>query len=151
MKRNETMKDKIKLVQKSLMAQLFLYISLSAIAVVAYEAELLLPGGMASDSTLQYNILMVMELLTICSIPLALKLFSFKNVKLSLENSGADALKKYGSVRISIIGLPLLLNTILYYQFMAVAFAYMAIIGLICIVFVYPSMGRCLNEINIEK
>lgn len=143
--------NNIKTVQRLLMGQLLFYILLSAVAVFAYETEILVPGVFADDSTLQYGALMVMELLTICTIPLSLKLFSFKKVKTQLERNGLKGLRLFGTLRINMLGIPVLMNTFFYYQFVAVAFAYMAIIGLLCVTFVYPSMGRCMNEIQCEK
>ena len=49
------------------------------------------------------------------------------------------------------IGVPLVANTILYYMSMSVAYGYMAIIGGLCFTFVYPSIGRCINETNIGE
>lgn len=144
-------KNDIKAVQRLLMVQLLFYVLSSAILVCGYEAEVFLPGALADDSAFQYVVLMIMELLTICTIPLSLKLFSFRMVKARLEKDGLKALKRFGTLRMSMLGMPLLLNTFFYYQFMAVAFAYMAIIGLLCVTFVYPSMGRCMNEIQCEK
>ena len=39
-----------------------------------------------------------------------------------------------------------MLNAVLYYQFMAVAFGYMSIILLLSLFFVYPSKTRCEQE-----
>ena len=41
---------------------------------------------------------------------------------------------------------PMLINTFMYYQTMAPAFGYMAIILFLCLFFVYPSVGRCEDE-----
>ena len=46
----------------------------------------------------------------------------------------------------SLLADPMLINTLLYYVFMNVAFGYMAIIGLLSMVFVYPSKSRCEQE-----
>ena len=46
------------------------------------------------------------------------------------------------------IGLPMVANTWLYYQFMNVAFGYMAIIGLLSLCFIYPSHARCNQEVS---
>ena len=41
---------------------------------------------------------------------------------------------------------PWLINTFMYYQTMAPTFGYMAIILMLCLFFVYPSMERCVDE-----
>ena len=93
-----------------------------------------------------YNVMMFMELVTICAIPVALKMFSIKFIRRRLSAEGSTALLKWGMLRILLIGLPMLVNTISYYLFMSVAFAYMAVIGLLCFSFIYPSKDRCMDE-----
>ena len=46
--------------------------------------------------------------------------------------------------------LPMLINTFMYYQTMSPAFGYMAIILVLCLFFVYPSIGRCIEETSEE-
>ena len=43
---------------------------------------------------------------------------------------------------------PMVVNTLLYYLFMNVAFGYLAIILALCIFFVFPSMSRCEAEVG---
>ena len=53
-------------------------------------------------------------------------------------------------MRLALIELPMLSNTIFYYMYMKPTFAYLAIILLLCLPFVWPSMGRCLAETEEE-
>lgn len=133
-------------VQKTLLWETLTLIILSLMVVVLFETDFLIPGIWAMSSDLMYIIMMVMELLTICLVPVALKMFRMKILKRKLSNNGGGALLRWGTLRILLIGLPMLLNTIFYYLFMAVAFAYMAVIGLLCFSFIYPSMDRCIDE-----
>ena len=87
-----------------------------------------------------------MELITICLIPISLRLFKFHVVKRAFQSSAEAALRKWGSVRLLMLTLPMLVNCWLYYQFMNVAFGYMGIIGLLSLCFVYPSKARCNQE-----
>ena len=57
-----------------------------------------------------------------------------------------DALLPLGTARLNMLCLPMLINTFMYYQTMAPAFGYMAIILFLCLFFVYPSVGRCEEE-----
>ena len=114
--------------------------------VVLYELEWLEPTNLAGDVTLVYFITIVMELLTIAVIPLALKLFSIKWVHRKLVNGKGTALLQWGTARINMLCLPMLINTFMYYQTMAPAFGYLAIILFLCLFFIYPSIGRCEDE-----
>lgn len=124
---------------------------LSLLAVILYETETLLPGSLAAEGGTEFVVVSLMELLTICFIPLALRLFKFKTVHESLVATRSKGLARWGSLRLMLICLPMLVNTVMYYQFMNVAFGYMGIIGLICLVFVWPGMKRCIAETGGEQ
>lgn len=98
----------------------------------------------------QYTVLMIMELATICMIPFALKMLKIKPICNDIKKRGWTVYCRYALFRLCLIGIPMVLNIFFYYQFLAVAFAYLAIIGAICLAFVYPSEGKCLNEIQCE-
>lgn len=135
--------------------EFWLPVALSLIIVVLYETESLADGVWATDKSLEFVIATVMELLTICLIPLALRLFKFKHIHRQLHQAAEDvrrsSLLRYGSLRLNMLCLPLLVNTLLYYLFMNVAFGYMAIILLLCLFFVYPSMARCVDDTLAEN
>ena len=52
--------------------------------------------------------------------------------------------------RLLMLCVPMIVNTVLYYVFMNVAFGYMGIILFLCLFFVMPTMDRCLSEIKEE-
>ena len=83
-----------------------------------------------------------MELITIVFIPVALRLFKTKDVEKRLEEGNIKAFRKWGLVRILMITVPLVLNTLLYYSFMNTTFGYMALILLICLPFIYPAARK---------
>ena len=87
-----------------------------------------------------------MELLTLCIIPMSLRLFKFGAVSRRLVS--AESLLKYGMVRMLMLCLPMLANTLLYYLYMNVAFGYMAIIVFLCLAFVLPTKTRCESEVS---
>lgn len=138
-------------VRNLLLSQLIAYLSLAVAVVVGFESDLLEVGACAEDVFVKYQMLMFMEVLTICFIPMALKMFSLSAVRRRLKADGVRGLALFGSCRMAMIGAPLVANTILYYMSMSVAYGYMAIIGGLCFTFVYPSMGRCVNETNIGE
>ena len=88
-----------------------------------------------------------MEVLTIVAIPLALKLFKLKPIAARLATTtGVSALRLWGVVRLQLLCVPMVVNIVSYYLFMWVGFAYLAIILLLSLFFVYPSLSRCYNE-----
>ena len=125
-------------------------IAVALIIVLLYETEILLPGVLALSNRLCFVVATIMELLTIAIIPFALRLFKFRKVNGKLTESETtrwDNLLKYGSVRILLLAIPMIINvTFLYYMFMNVTFAYMAIILFLCMFFVYPTVDKCIAE-----
>ena len=121
----------IKQVQRILMTNFLFMLLVALLLVVLYETEILTANDIAANQTMMFGILVVMELTTILVIPMALKLFSLK-------------------ARINMLCLPMLINTFMYYQTMSPAFGYMAIILVLCLFFVYPSIGRCIEETSEE-
>lgn len=140
----------MKSVRKTLSILFAVPIFLSLIIVLLYECDLLIGGELEGDAVLEYQLVGTMELITICLIPLALRLFKFKFVHRQITDESVKGMKKWGILRIAMIAIPMLVNTFLYYQFVNVAFGYMGIIGLLSLVFVYPSEERCRREMGDE-
>ena len=128
----------IKQVQRILLTNFFFMVVVTLLLVGLYETEILTPTDMASDATL----------VTIVAIPVALKMFSLKAVRRKLVARKGDALLPWGTARLNMLCLPMLINTFMYYQTMSPAFGYMAIILFLCLFFVYPSIGRCEAEVS---
>ena len=75
-----------------------------------------------------------------------MKLFKLRAVAKRLRTP--QALLCLGSLRLAMLTVPMVVNTLLYYLFMNVAFGYLAIILALCIFFVFPSMSRCEAEVG---
>ena len=60
----------------------------------------------------------------------------------------AEALLRFGMTRLLALCLPMVINTILYYLYMNVAFGYLAIVLLLALTFIVPTKARCESEIN---
>jgi hypothetical protein len=136
----------MKKVHRILLTEYLICVGLSLIAVVLYENEVLLPGVAADRTSEQYVCQIIMELLTLAVIPSSLYLFKLKRVSAQLKADGARALKRWGSLRMLALGLPMVVNTLLYYRFMNVAFGYMGIVLFLSLFFVFPSKARCIME-----
>lgn len=137
----------MKNVKNTLTVLLWTVLALALIVVVLFETDVLMFGYYAgSGEQAEFLLTTMMELLTLAVIPLALKLFKFPRVHADLVSRKAEALRKWGLLRLLMLLVPLLVNTLLYYAYANVAFGYMAIILVIVLPFVYPSIERCQSE-----
>lgn len=101
-----------------------------------------------SDQT-RFVLQTVAILLSLAVVPLSLKLFSLEKVKEDLMERKAGALKKWGTLRLLMLGVVLIGNTLLYYMLgYEPAFGYLAIITALVLPFVVPTAKRCEAEID---
>ena len=99
-----------------------------------------------SDET-RFILQTVAILLSLAVVPLSLKLFSMQKIKADLSERKAPALKKWGALRLLMLGVILVGNTLLYYMLgYEPAFGYLAIITALVMPFVVPTMKRCEAE-----
>lgn len=148
---HDDMPPKAKRLTHTLKTAFFLKVAL-ALSCVAYNE--IRPGallGLIGCGTKEYYILMAMELTTVCTIPAALKIMKLRRVRENIRENGLPSYLRFALLRMSLIGFPLLANIFFYYCFMSVPFAYMAMIEALCLAFVYPGEGRCLNETQCEE
>ena len=113
-------------------------VGVAVVIAALYELDILPSGMMIGRPQDEFLSTISMELITIVFIPVALRLFKTKDVEKRLEEGDIKAFRKWGLVRILMITVPLVLNTLLYYSFMNTTFGYMALILLICLPFIYP-------------
>ena len=136
----------MKKTQRILMVVFITILTLSLLCVVIYETNVLEAGSMADKKQDEFFALTVLELASLSGVVLALRLFKFKCIHNELVTQKAPALLKWGLMRLALLELPMLSNTFFYYMFMNPGFGYMAIIQLLCLPFVYPSLNRCIAE-----
>lgn len=132
--------------QKTLMTAFIVILVLVLLWVVLNETGILESGSGAVSDQAEFINTTIMEIATLGGAFLGLKMFKFKAIHAELVSQKAPALLKWGLLRLALIELPMLSNTIFYYMYMKPTFAYLAIILLLCLPFVWPSMGRCLAE-----
>ena len=135
-------------VQKQLIVAFCIPIVICALLVFLYETDILPVGTLAESKSSEFVISVIMELLTLLVIPLALKLFKFKRIRNQLTTNKAQALFPWGLVRLLLLAIPMVLNTLLYYLYMNVAFGYMGIILFLCLFFIIPTMDRCKSDVE---
>lgn len=86
----------------------------------------------------QYWTVLLMELITIVLLPLAAFLLKMRGVRADIKKYGATALLRWSLLRLCMVGLPIVANTVLYYVFVNVSFGYLAIMGAVFMAFVRP-------------
>ena len=137
--------------QKWLMMLFVGIVVLGVAIVILFETDLWLSGDLANNTQMEFIFMTVMELVTLGCAFLALRLFKFEKVKNDLVSYKETALKKWGTIRLALLGTPLLVNTLLYYMYMKPTFGYLAIILVLCLPFVCPTMSRCVAETTEEE
>lgn len=146
------MKERIKTSITILKAQFLAFWVVPLLLVVCHETNLLPVGHFAADPQMQYILDTLSIMLTIASIPLALKLFSIVLKKDIDESSFLAALKKYelwSGLRLGILALGVLTGIITYYLTLNNIGGFCALIGLAASLFCFPSEDRLRNELHI--
>lgn len=131
-----------------------IYILLAALTlavIMVFETEMLDSGLMAGENQSEFIFTFVMELVSLGAAFLGLRLFKFKAVHDDLIARQEPAMMKWGTIRLLILEVPMLADTLLYYMYMNTTFGYLAIILLLCLPFVFPSLNRCLSETSEEE
>lgn len=124
---------------------LFYGMIVAALVIVAlFELNVIEPGAAAGyTSKKMAGVTYLAMLSTLVILPEALRLFKFSKIEQDLKVNHEFALRKWGVVRLLLLGMVLLVNTSLYYVFMDPSLGWLAIITLICTIFVYPSEQKC--------
>jgi hypothetical protein len=118
----------------------------AVLLVVFYEFSLWESGTLAESKKTEFICAVGMELVALSSIPLALRLFKFKKIANDLTTRKEKALLMWGMLRMLVLCGPVLCNLVLYYLFLNPTFMYLALIHAICLMFVYPTIDRCVAE-----
>ncbi len=125
----------------------FAPIILSVLFALGCETDSFENGcGITAGNNMRETItLYIMETVTLCVIPLALRLFKFGFIARKIKGSW-QWFMRLAAIRIIMMEVPLLVNTMLYYHYVKPAYIYMAVMILLAMVFIYPSESRCKNE-----
>lgn len=118
--------------------------------VLLFESNVFPTGLYADNKTADFLFTTIMEILTICCMPLALRLIKDKTMKKYDVPRRMQIYRRKAMLRLLLLGCPLLVNTFLYYLFMNVAFGYMAIILFLCLLFIIPTKERQQREARID-
>lgn len=118
--------------------------------VLLFESNVFPTGLYADNKAADFLFTTIVEILTICCIPLALRLIKDKTMKKYDVPRRMQIYRRKAMLRLLLLGCPLLVNTFLYYLFMNVAFGYMAIILFLCLLFIIPTKDRQQREARID-
>ena len=142
----------MKRIQKILLLNYLFSLGLALLWVVLNENDVFeFVGTLHTDANSDFMLTSVMEIITICSIPIALRLFKFGTIREAVRKDNSQlhsTFLAFSLVRLDMLLVPMLVNAVLYYLFMNVAFGYMAIILFLACFFVFPSQERCEKEYN---
>lgn len=132
-----------------------LFCAILAVNTLLYILGEFVQADMAfmSEASQQTRFLLstLMILLTICLLPLSLRMFKLKRIQADLLERKEKALTVWGTLRLATMGLLLTINTVLYYALeFESAYGYLALVVLLCMPFVLPTMNRCVAETSPE-
>lgn len=138
-------------VSKQLMLAYMLLVAVALVIVLLYESDVLETGVLADSKQTEFVAMTGMEITSLAAAFLGLRLFKFPKIHEALVTNKEPALLKWGMLRLLILEVPMVSNTYLYYIYMNTTFGYLAIILLLCLPFVFPSVNRCIAETTEEE
>lgn len=140
----------MKKVSKQLTAFYIALLALALVFIVLFELDVLPVGIMSEDKQSEFVLTALMEIVSLGAAFLGLRLFKFKAIHHDLVTREEKAMWKWGMTRLLILEAPMVIDTLLYYIYLNTTFGYLAIILLLCLPFVFPSLNRCLAETSEE-
>ncbi|MBO5539098.1 MAG: hypothetical protein J5971_08680 [Prevotella sp.] len=137
-------------IQKVYKTTLFVwwYTAILAIGIFVLVSFLFNDTIFTEDPQLNFIFLTAMELITLCVIPFALRLFKFKWVKKLIKKQGTKGLLDLKASQILMLSGPMILNAMMYFLTRQVAHFYLAVILFLCMFFIYPSQEQLTNELD---
>ena len=136
----------MKKVKKTLLAAFMAVLAVAALLILLFECHIAGQGLLAGLTMADFTVECVMVILTIVVIPLALRLFKFKGVHRQLSTRKEEALRRWGILRMMMLGVPLWLNVVCYYLFLNPGYSYLALILFLSMWFVFPTLEKCYAE-----
>ena len=136
----------MKKISKLLMLIYVLLVAVALVIAALYEFGVLESGVLADSKQTEFVAMTVMELATLVAAFLGLRLFKFPKIHTQLVTLQEPAMLKWGILRLLVLETPMVCNTYLYYIYMNPTFGDLAIILLLCLPFVFPSLNRCIDE-----
>ncbi len=120
----------------------FCAIGASLLVMLLFECGAIDEGWLAVERQLEFVVATLMVLVTMGCIPLSLRFMHLRRVEAAVKVGGAGVYGRIFMTRVLLLGVPMFANTLLYYAFMSPRFGYMAIILLLCMLCIYPSIDN---------
>ena len=143
-----------KIVRRLWMEYLLVWL-LSLGIVVLYETGVMEEGTWAHDGRICYVLQTVTILLTLCLIPVSLKMFSAVLNKrvLPLENAESKLLSylHWSEVRLALLAIVALIGLSVYYTTLSSIGGLCALVGLLASLFCLPGEEKVKNELNLNN
>lgn len=130
-----------------LMAYMIASVAITVLTVVVFETGILTEGMLCGNVQSEFLVTSIMQLITVFAIPLALRLFKFNAVRNHITQHGIKGHYRMAVLRLAMLTLPMMINMVCYYLFVKVAFAYLAIILALSLIFIIPTQRRCDSEL----
>lgn len=137
----------MKTTAKRLKTLFYICIAFELLLIVLYESNVLLEGAWTGNAEAEFLVMTLMQLVTVCAIPLALRLMKFSAVRQYITSHGIPGLLHISVLRQLMLFVPMFLNSVFYYEFVKAGFGYLAIILAISLVFIVPTQSRCASEL----
>ena len=147
------MKKELKRLIRILKAEYALMWVLTVLLAALYECDILPQGLFAGDAQMEYIMQVTSILLTICLIPLSLRLFNLSLTRYVSLLPLPEALKSYrrwSEIRIALLLVLALIDLSAYYWTMNTTGLLCAGMTVIASLFCIPSKQRLLNELQLS-
>ena len=125
---------------------------LTLLTVALYELDVLPQGILVEDVRTSYMLEVLGILLTVCLIPLSLRLFSLSLVRCVQQRTLLDAVSSYrrwNEIRLALLLVPVLVNLSIYYWTLNTTGLFCAAMALVASFFCVPGRKRLENELNL--
>lgn len=146
------MEKKLKRLVRILKGEYALMWALVLLLAALYECDVLPQGLFAGDAQMEYLMQVVSILLTVCLIPLSLRLFNLSLTRYITTLPLTDALKSYrrwSEIRIILLLMPALVDLSAYYWTMDTTGLLCCGMTVIASLFCLPNRQRLLNELQL--
>lgn len=148
------MEKRITRLLRVLEAEFALFWILLMAGCVLYETDVLPQGSMVGDAQAEYILQTAGILLTVCMIPLSLRMFSLSLTRYVCRLSLPEALVSYRrwcEIRLAMLLAPALFNLTVYYTTFDVASLLCMGMLLVASLFCVPGRGRLMRELDLQE
>lgn len=145
------MKERIESLLRILKVEYTLMWILVIVTVIMYEADVLPQGTMVGNSTAEYVAQLTGVLLTICFIPMSLRMFGLfisRYVKTLALDRALKSYRRWSEIRIIMLFATVLFNISLYYWTMDITGLLCGGMGVIAALFCIPGKERMMSELD---